>query len=152
MISLKNLKIVIVLFLCQFIPTLVSSQLSSFDIGLGASENQDTQYDQDYDYEFEESSLIFHFTIGAQINIAPKFTLTPKAAYSWCTQSFTKSQTSFGTGTINDMTFIRKNKTISYFRSGVALSYWLINRGQGFLLEGELQGLFIQLYRRWMAI
>lgn len=61
--------------------------------------------------------------------------LTPKIAYSWNLQSFSKSQG------IVDATFIQKSKTIRYVKSGLGLSYWLTTLDKGFFLEGELQGL-----------
>ena len=139
---MNYLPILFTFLFVQYLPTFMSGQLSSIDIGISTSENQDYKYDQEYLYEFAETPEMYHITVGAQFNISSKFTLTPKVAYSRSSQSLSKSQISFGSGTLKDMTFIRKNKTSIFLKSGVALSYWIISRGKGFFLDGQLQGLF----------
>ena len=140
--SMRYISIIITFLLFPFLSNTVHAQLNSFDIGISSSVFHDTKYDQEYDYEFAKSAEIFYLTVGAQFNISSKFALTPRFAYSWNLQNFSKPQTSFGSGTIKDMTFIQKSKTLNFFKSGVALTYWINNSGKGFFLEGELQGLF----------
>ena len=85
------IKQILTLFALQLFSSLCFAQLSSFDIGLSVSKNEDTRYDQEYEYTLERGSPIFHLTVGAKIKASPKLTLTPKLAYSWSLQTFLRN-------------------------------------------------------------
>ena len=125
-----------------------SAQYKSLDFGLSVAPFFDDYKDVEYEYNYIRSSGLIHVPIGYTFSINEKMSLTPRIAYAYALSQYRKgaSQLSQFPNTLPtalDSLTVTKNQIFNFFKTGVALTYWVQKTGRGLYVESELQNLTV---------
>lgn len=119
------------------------AQYKSIDLDISTSRHIDDYMDTEFVYEGFSHSAIVHWGLGFSHSVKNNLVLSPRVAYSVARHQNFNAQSSAMGGSIESSTFVQKRKTITFFKLGVALSYWINKPGKGLFIESELQNLFL---------
>ena len=120
----------------------LSAQYRSIDFDINRSAFVDDYRDTEFDYDTFTDSGLVQWGLSGSFQLGDRFLISPRLAYAYGLLTFRKQQRLNTNASVADRTFVQKDQTINFLKTGVGFSFWAYGPGKGLYLEGEFQGVF----------